>query len=260
MNAPRSTFSSMPKAPTRSEEAPPESVADAGTWTASRALHKFSQLTFSYGMSAAFASLSALVMSIPGGDPRWMIVAAITPFVVSLVISAYVFTDLLEFLWDGVAGRVAAQEAPSRNLWSTTLVLLLVGMACLAAGILLTATSIVLSTDYGYLAPAGLAFLAISGVCILMGIVLPSLVLGPPTGRWMAFAAAALGSVSIAAEAFVAFVAPAGSNPFLGWMEGTFPLLNWNVGFGALTAASAFLLWQSYRFVLPPADGTAVPA
>jgi hypothetical protein len=32
-------------------------------------------------------------------------------------------------------------------------------------------------------------------------------------------------------------------------MEGAFPLLNWNVVLGVLVAASALLVWRSYKFV-----------
>ena len=46
----------------------------------------------------------------------------------------------------------------------------------------------------------------------------------------------------------------------MGWMEGAFPLLNWNLVFGAMVAASAFLTWESYRSFLPATTRVAVPA
>ncbi len=233
---------------------PPPAAApsvDEGTWTAQRALHKFSQLTFAYGVSAVFAGFSALIMSVPTGLGNLAVAFAILPFVISLVISTYIFTDLLEFLWDGVAGRFMDRYGPSARMWGFTLGLLLAGTVTLASGIVLCVLVFGLPSDYGYLFPVAITLLTACGLCILTAMVLPAAVLGPPMGRWAATGAAAVGSLGVAAEGFVTLSAPLGANPLVGWMEGTFPLLNWNAGFAALVALSAFLIWASYRLILP---------
>lgn len=242
---------------------PPPSPApsvDEGTWTAHRALRKFSQLTFAYGVSAVCAGLSAVIMGMPADPGGLTLAVAILPFLVSLVISTYIFTDLLEFLWDGVAGRFADRYGPSGWMWGLTLGLLLAGTVTLAAGVALSVIVFGLPSDYAYLFPVAIALLTASGLCILLAVVLPAAVLGPPTGRWAATGAAAVGSLAVAAEGVVTLSAPYGSNPFLGWMEGTFPLLNWNAGFAALIALSAFLIWASYRFLLPATHASSAPA
>ena len=76
----------------------------------------------------------------------------------------------------------------------------------------------------------------------------------------MAAAAACLGGVAVVSEALVSETPPVGLSPVMGWMEGAFPLLNWNLVFGAMVAASAFLTWESYRSFLPATTRVAVPA
>ncbi len=233
-------------------EGPPQEPADEeGTWTASRALRKFSQLTFAYGVSAALASVSALAMSLPGVDRQWQMVVGLLLFVVSGVISSYVLVDLLEFVWDGFAGRFLDLRGPWARLWGATLSLLLVGLVALVGGLVLSVLAFGDLADFGLLVPAAIALLVACGLAILTALVLPSVVLGPSRGRGVALLAAALGTVAIVAEGIVSLSAPTGTNPFLGWMEGTFPLLNWNAGFGALIAVSGLLTWRSYRLFLP---------
>ncbi len=239
---------------------PQEPVTDEGTWTAARTLRKFSQVTFAYGVSAAFACASAVIMSLAGSGTQLILVAALLPFLISLVISSYVFTDLLEFLWDGVAGRMVDAQGPSARLWDATLSLLLAGVATLVAGVVLGVLVFGWRDQFGSAEPVAVFLLTFCGIAILLALTLPVLALGPPAGRGIAALGAALGAVALAAEGFLAVIAPMGSDPFLGWMEGTFPLLNWNLGLGALIAASAFLLWESYRFILPAPRSRAVPA
>ncbi len=238
---------------------PPPAV-DEGVWTANRALRKFSQLTFAYGLSAVCAGISAIIMSVPTGWGDLAIVAAILPFLISLIISTYIFTDLLEFVWDGFAGRFQDRYGPRSLLWGATLALLLVGTVTLAAGIVISVLVFGLPGDYGYLTPVAIALLTVCGLSILTAVVLPAAALGPPVGRWVSTVAAALGSLGVAAEGVVTLSAPLGANPFLGWMEGTFPLLNWNAGFAALIALSAFMIWASYRLMLPAARSRAATA
>ncbi len=237
-----------------------EPSVDEGVWTAERALRKFSQLTFAYGLSAVFAGVSAVAMSVAGGSADWTIAAAILPFLISLVVSTYIFTDLLEFLWDGVAGRLVDRRGPWARMWEMTLILLLIGVVAFAAGIVLTVLAFGMPADFGFLTPSAIGSLTVCGLAILAAVVLPAAALGPRLGRSLATVAAGVGSLATAAEGAVTVAAPFGSNPFLGWMEGAFPLLNWNAGFAALVALSAFLIWLSYRLLLPRTPEGRVPA
>ncbi len=251
LNVPGGIPSSVPAGTGPEAGPPPEPTPEEGTWTASRALRTFSQLAFAYGTSATFACVSAVIMSIPGVDRTWVGVGAILPFVISLVISSYVAVDLLEFLWDAAAGRFVDASGPWAVLWTTTMYLLLIGIGALVAGVVFGFMAFGDLADYGSLVPLAVSLFAVCGLLILVAVVLPAVVLGPPPARWLAALAAALGGFAVAVEAVVTLMAPTGSNPFLGWMEGTFPLLNWNVGFGSLIAASAFLVWRSYAYFVP---------
>jgi hypothetical protein len=213
-------------------------------WSVAGAVGRFSRVSFAYAISAAFASLSALAMGLVGEDIG-VLVIAVAAFLVSGAISAYVLTDLLEFLWDGMAGH-----GPSAGgLWNTTLALLLAGMLSFAVGIVVFVAAISLPSEWWGLMSWGIALFAACALLILLAIVLPSFYLGRAQARWAAALAAAIGGPAVVAEAVLAILAPSGSSPWLGWMEGAFPLLNWNVVLGVLVAASALLVWRSYKFV-----------
>lgn len=228
-------------------------------WTLSQALRRFSQLTFAYGVSAVLATVSAVIMSLPGWDTDLRILVALLPFAISVVISGSVLTDLLELLWDGAAGRLASLVGPGGILWGATLILLTVGLIAFGIGLVLIVVGLGALGPYAALTPLGVAFLGVCGLAILAAVVLPAVALGPRSAQGLSTGAAILGSLAITEESVIAFNPPFGSAPFLGWMEGTFPLLNWNAGFGALIAVSAFLIWVSYRYLLPAEKRGFVP-
>lgn len=243
----------------REEGAAPGPALREARWTLSQALRRFSQLSFAYGVSAVLATVSAVIMSVPGWSVDLQIMVALVPFAISVVISGSVLTDLLELLWEGASGRLAALGVLGGRLWGATLVLLLAGMVSFGIGLVLVVVGLGAREAYAALTPFGVAFLGVCGLAILAAVVLPSLALGPRPGQWVATGAAILGSFAITEESLVAFNPPFGSAPLLGWMEGTFPLLNWNAGFGALIALSAFLIWTSYRYVIPAERRVLVP-
>ncbi len=248
-----------------SEEPPqgavlPAPSEDEGTWSAERALRKFSQLAFSYGISAALASVSGFLMGVYGTSDSFVVFLAVLPFLLSVVISGSVVADLLEMLWDGLAGRLPASEGSRGWPWSATLVLLLLGMVFFAAGIGLTLLAFGGWPDYTYVVPVAVVALVGCGVFVLTALVVPAAVLGPSKGRWVAALAWLVGVSAVVLEGVVGMNPPFGMDPLFGWMEGTFPLLNWNLGLGGLVAASAFLVWQSYRALLPAERRAGVPA
>lgn len=211
-----------------------------------------------YGLSAVLSSASAglLVADLgfsPPGDSgigilavtgNLLLVLGIALAVVSLLILILAFWRLIGEFLKVASNRVKLTVvAITMGLWAVAFILLAVG------AILLGRAALVFIKI-----PPGTAFedlTAINGATALVflgALSLPVVAFGRRMVRTLGLLAVILGGVGVLGETLITQLRPAVTPDWLTF--GGYPLINWNLPFGALVASSALLLWHAYRSVM----------